>query len=152
MLKIAHSVTALIQRIKWLSLTSAAHRECAETAIETKKSIANYEKIEVFEQSIYAVCESVEVKNLTIVSDSVESSSGHNNAQLVKSAIRFLKSKVSLFSAQYSSDYLGPEYRKQFIEYINKVRIEFDQFNYDPDGVGAGTITDVVFRLKELSD
>jgi len=97
----------------------------------------------------YDLCDSVEEKNLTLVSNFIESTSGHNNYNLVKSAVSFVKKCQREFNSEYASDYSKGNYFNEFIVYIKEVQHEFEQHHHDPDGVGGGTITDIVNQIDK---
>jgi hypothetical protein len=97
------------------------------------------------------VCDSVEVKNLKLVSNTIESTSGHNNHHLVKAAVYFVKECVWVFNTEYASDYSSADYFNEFIVYIREVQSDFENRNYDPDGVAGGTVTDIVLKITDLS-
>ena len=102
----------------------------------------------LFAQQINDICDSVEEKNLTLVSNVIESTSGHNNRKLVQAAVYFVKECVWVFNSEYASDYSKDNYFNEFTVYINEVQHEFEQHHHDPDGVGGGTITDIINRIK----
>lgn len=106
------------------------------------------EDLKQFAQQINDLCDSVEEKNLTLVSNAVESTSGHNNHRLVQAAVYFVKECVWMFNSEYASAYSKDNYSNEFIIYINEVQHEFEQHHHDPDGVGGGTITDIINQMK----
>jgi len=97
---------------------------------------------------IQSICHKIEQQNLAIVNDSIENTSGHNNYKLVQAAIYFVTECNWVFNTNYAQDYSSAEYFVEFIRYIREVEEDFDQRHDDPDGVGGGTITDVVNTLK----
>jgi len=102
----------------------------------------------LFAQHINELCDNIEEKNLTLVSNTVESTSGHNNHRLVQAAGYFVKECVWMFNSEYASEYVKADYFNEFIVYIKEVQHEFEQHHYDPDGVGGGTITDIVKQIQ----
>jgi len=102
----------------------------------------------LFAQQINDFCDTVEEKNLTLVSNIIESTSGHNNYRLVKAAVYFVKECVWVFNCEYAKEYAKEDYFSEFIIYIKEVQHEFEQHHHDPDGVGGGTITDIINRMK----
>lgn len=111
----------------------------------------NTQELAQFSQHIHDVCDSVEVKNLTLVSNTIESTSGHNNHHLVKAAVYFVKECVWLFNKEYASQYHKTDYFDEFVIYVKEVQNNFEKHHYDPDGVGGGTITDIVIKVGEIS-
>ncbi len=109
------------------------------------------EDLTLFRQQLHNICDIVEAKNLTLVSNIIESTSGHNNHNLVKAAVYFVKECVWVFNSEYASEYSKDNYFNEFIVYITEVQHEFESRNYDPDGVGGGTITDVLNKIKTES-
>ncbi|GAA6170717.1 hypothetical protein NBRC116592_03870 [Colwellia sp. KU-HH00111] len=106
-----------------------------------------------FAEVINTLCDSVEVNNLSLVSNAIESTSGHNNFKLVKAASYFVKECAWMFNNKYASDCLKgrtqqADYFNEFIIYVNEIRHEFEHNHYDPDGAGNGTITDILTQLK----
>jgi len=99
-------------------------------------------------QQINELCDRVEEKNLTLVSNTIESTSGHNNHRLVQAAVYFVKECVWVFNSNYAGEYAIAEYTNEFIVYIREVEHEFEKRHYDPDGVGGGTITDILIKIK----
>jgi len=97
---------------------------------------------------VRSICHTIEQQNLAIVNDAIETSSGHNNYKLVQAAIYFLTECNWVFNTNYAQDYSSADYFVEFIRYIREVEDDFEQRNYDPDGVGGGTITDVLNALK----
>jgi len=100
-------------------------------------------------QQINDLCDSVEEKNLTLVSNTIESTSGHNNYNLVKAAVYFVKKCQREFNNEYAVKCSKANYFEQFILYINKMQPDFESRSYDPDGVGGGTITDIVNQIDK---
>lgn len=115
-----------------------------------KKALTK-EDLTLFAQQINDICDNVEAKNLTLVSNAVESTSGHNNYNLVKASVYFVKECVWVFNSEYASDYSKDNYYNEFIIYINEVQHEFEQHHNDPDGVGGGTITDILMMIKRTT-
>jgi hypothetical protein len=101
-----------------------------------------------FSDHIHQICDSVQERNLTLVSNAIESTSGHNNHKLVVSAVHFVKECVRGFNRNYANDYAKSDYFNEFIVYTREVERDFEKKNYDPDGVGGGTITDILNKIK----
>ncbi len=112
-----------------------------------KKALTK-EDLTLFAQQINDICDSVEEKNLTLVSNTIESTSGHNNYNLVKAGVYFVKECVWMFNSEYASEYAKADYFNEFIIYIKEVLHEFEQHHHDPDGVGGGTITDILMQIE----
>jgi hypothetical protein len=109
------------------------------------KQALTEEDIAQFSLQIHNICDSVQAKNLTLVSNTVESPSGHNNHALVKAAVHFVKECLWVFNGNYAK----ADYFKEFTNYINEVEKKFGQQNYDPDVTGCGTITDISNSIKK---
>lgn len=105
------------------------------------------EDLTLFAKQINDICDTVEEKNLTLVSNLIESTSGHNNYNLVKAAVYFVKECVWVFNSEYANEYVKTNYMNEFINYLREVQHEFEQHHHDPDGVGGGTITDIVNQI-----
>jgi len=54
-----------------------------------------------------------------------------------------------IFNSHYAKDYSSEDYYLEIIRYVREVEDDFEQRNYDPDGAGGGTITDVINALKD---
>jgi len=93
---------------------------------------------------IHNTCNTVEEKNLTFVSNRMESSSRHNNHQLVKAAVLFVRLRLDEFNESCDND----NFIEIFIAYLQEKAGDFESSHYDPDGVGGGTITDIINTLK----
>jgi hypothetical protein len=101
-----------------------------------------------FTKHIHQICDSVQERNLTLVSNHVENTSGNNNYQLVLAGVSFVKKSVGEFNTNHANDCTKEDYLNEFITYIYKVERDFDKKNYDPDGAGYGTITDISNKIK----
>lgn len=53
-----------------------------------------------------------------------------------------------MFNRRYAKEYTAANYWAELTHYIEEVREDFDNHYHDTDGVGAGTITDILNRLK----
>ncbi|GAA6170695.1 hypothetical protein NBRC116592_03650 [Colwellia sp. KU-HH00111] len=60
-----------------------------------KKALTK-EDLTLFAQQINDICDNVEEKNLTLVSNTIESTSGHNNYNLVQAGVYFVKECVCI--------------------------------------------------------
>jgi len=106
-------------------------------------------ELATFTQIIHEICDSVEKKNLTYVNDTIESTSGHNNYKLVKSAAYFVKECVWTFNTHYASEFSKNDYFKEFVIYFREIEHGFEDHYYDPDGVGGGTLTDIIQNIGD---
>lgn len=115
--------------------------------VTTTKKYASAEELAQLTKAIQDICDEVEETNLRIVNNCVETSSGHNNYRLVQRACYFAKECVWAFGQEHSKD----EFIGSFIEYLQQSVPQFEQQYDDPDGVGAGTITDIALKLQEAT-
>jgi len=127
--------------LKFFKQFFATNKSAAQTLSE--------EDLEGFSQKIHEICDNVEKKNLNYVNDTIESTSGHNNYKLVKAGAYFVKECVWTFNTHYASEFSKADYIKEFIIYCREVEDDFEKHNYDPDGVGGGTITDIMLNLSD---
>ena len=63
----------------------------------------------------------------------------------------FVKECVWEFNSEYAKDYAKSDYLNEFVIYLREVQHEFEQHHYDPDGVGGGTITDIILKITSQS-
>ena len=87
----------------------------------------------------------IEIKNAKIVGG-VYSTSGHNNENLVYRAVGVARYRLQEILGSCDDNALVSSY----IKCLNTAKAEFEQNNYDPDGVGVGTLVDVELALKRL--
>ena len=104
----------------------------------------NSEELSLHTAFIDNICNTVEEHNLGIVNDHIEATSMHNNYNLVKAGVLFVRQCLQEFEGHC----INADFMTMFISYIQAKAEDFELNHYDPDGVGGGTITDIVNALK----
>lgn len=100
------------------------------------------ERVDEIEELIDAI----ESNNLKIVGQGVYSTSGHNNQSLVSTATSIANAALADLSFDCSDENLV----EALIAQLEQRKTNFDDNHYDPDGVGAGTLMDIILKLKNL--
>ena len=107
------------------------------------QSTANYHTSVKLLQQVQALLDDIETKNIKIVGCAYSRS--HNNQTLVGSAIGYAKNRVYEVTNQCPDE----QFIEQLIANIEQSKTIFLENQYDPDGVCAGTLVDVVLALKK---